>query len=117
MAIFSLGEVLFGSQKDDMARARAQKKDKAVNEALVSSYVERLVRIADRRAEFEAALSDIKSDEHLTAGDIIAIAHRYNKGGRKASSRATALAAISKRFVEIVRFHAKNKIAEKARPW
>jgi len=28
-----------------------------------------------------------------------------------------ALAAISKRFVEIVRFHAKNKVAEKARPW
>jgi len=28
-----------------------------------------------------------------------------------------ALASISKRFVEIVRFHAKNKVAERVRPW
>jgi hypothetical protein len=38
-------------------------------------------------------------------------------GGKKPSSKTMALAAISKRFVEIVRFHAKNKVAEKARPW
>jgi hypothetical protein len=53
----------------------------------------------------------------LKAPDVIAIAHRYNGGGKKPSSKTMALAAISKRFVEIVRFHAKNKVAEKARPW
>jgi hypothetical protein len=38
-------------------------------------------------------------------------------GGRKAPSKSAALKAISKRFVEIVRFHAKNKVAERVRPW
>jgi hypothetical protein len=117
MAIFSLSEMLFGSTQDDMARARAQKKDKAANDELISSYVERLTRAVERRPEFETVLSEIKSDSRLAASDVITIAHRYNQGGKKPSSKATALAAISKRFVEIVRFHAKNRIAEKVRPW
>jgi hypothetical protein len=117
MAIFGLGEI-FGFPKDDMAKARGQTKKKPVpNDKLVDGYVARLVAVGDQRPMFEVVLAEIKADERLTALDIVNIAHRYNQGGKKPSSKATALASISKRFVEIVRFHAKNKIAEKARPW
>lgn len=111
MGIFDLGSI-FGLN-DDMAKARASSAD----ERLVAEYVDRLVAVSVDRAAFDEVLAEIKGDKQLKAADVIAIAHRYNKGGTKAPSKAKALAAISKRFVEIVRFHAKNKIAEKARPW
>lgn len=114
MSMFGLGE-LFGL-KDDMARARAKKAD-ALNEQLIADYVERLNACQTDRTAFDGVFAALKADKQLKAADIITVAHRYNKGGTKASSRTMALAAISKRFVEIVRFHAKNKVAEKARPW
>jgi len=116
MAIFGLSEI-FGYPKDDMAKARGQKKERIVNDKLVDDYVARLARAGEQRPVFEVVLAEIKADDRLTALDIINIAHRYNQGGKKPASKTMALAAISKRFVEIVRFHAKNKVAEKARPW
>jgi hypothetical protein len=59
----------------------------------------------------------LESDSTLTSADLIAIASAYNKGGRKPGSKAAALAMLRKRFVEILRFHAKNKVADKVRPW
>jgi hypothetical protein len=100
-----------------MAKARGQRKQQVVEGVLVDDYVTRLVRAGELRPAFEVILAEIKSDSRLKAPDVIAIAHRYNGGGKKPSSKTMALAAISKRFVEIVRFHAKNKVAEKARPW
>lgn len=114
MSMFGLGE-LFGL-KDDMARARAKKAD-ALDEQLVGDYVERLIASKTDRASFDVVFNALKTDKQLKAADIVAIAHRYGKGGAKPSSKTMALAAISKRFVEIVRFHAKNKVAEKVRPW
>lgn len=111
MGIFDLGSIL--GLNDDMAKARAN----SAGEQLVGGYVGRLVAAATDRVAFEGVFAALKADKQLKAGDVIVIAHRYNKGGAKAPSKAKALAAISKRFVEIVRFHAKNKIAEKARPW
>jgi len=62
-------------------------------------------------------LAELEDDSTLTSADLIAVASAYNKGGKKPTSRAAAFALIRKRFVEIVRFHAKNKVAEKVRPW
>lgn len=116
MAIFRLGEIL-GYRKDDMAKSRGQKKQRAVDDKLLDDYVARLNRVGDQRPAFETVLAEIKADNRLKASDIVAIAQRYNGGGKKPSSKTMALAAISKRFVEIVRFHAKNKVAERVRPW
>lgn len=114
MSMFGFGE-LFGL-KDDMARARSKKAD-ALDERLVADYVERLNASKTDRAAFDVVFNEIKADKQLKAAEIVAIAYRYNKGGSKPSSKTMALAAISKRFVEMVRFHAKNKVAEKVRPW
>jgi hypothetical protein len=116
MAILSLSEI-FSFSRDDMAKPRGQKKQRVVDDKLLEDYVARLVRAGDQRPPFEAVLVEIKTDDRLKAADIVDIAHRYNGGGKKPSSKAMALAAISKRFVEIVRFHAKNKVAERVRPW
>jgi hypothetical protein len=116
MAIFVLSEIL-GYPKDVMAKARGQKKERVVNDKLIDDYAARLIRAGVQRPVFETVLADIKTDNRLTAPDVIKVAHRYNQGGKKPASKTMALAAISKRFVEIVRFHAKNKVAEKARPW
>jgi len=95
----------------------AIKSEQPIDQELVANYVEQLCDAKTQRAAFDHMFSELKSDKRLTAADTIAIAQRYNGGGKKPSSNAMALAAISKRFVEIVRFHAKNKVAEKARPW
>jgi hypothetical protein len=115
MSILSLTGV-FGYLKDDMAKARARK-SQVLDEALIGEYADRLVRAKIDRDAFEYIFADLKADTRLKALDIVAIAHRYSGGGKKPSSKAMALAAISKRFVEIVRFHAKNKVAERVRPW
>lgn len=110
MTIMNLG-ALFGLEKDEMGK-RAP-----LDEELVAEYVEQLKGARTNRAAFDHVFSDIKGDARLKAGDVVAVAHRYCGGGKKPSSKTMALAAISKRFVEIVRFHAKNRVAEKARPW
>ena len=84
MAIFSRSEI-FGLQRDDMAKARGQKKQRLVDNKLVDDYVDRLLRTGDQRPTFEAILTEIKSDERLRAADVIAIAQRYNGGGKKPS--------------------------------
>jgi hypothetical protein len=115
MSIFNLGGVL-DYLKDDMAKARARK-PQAINEALIDGYVDRLIRAKIDRDVFEEVFAELKADSALKAPDVVAIGQRYNGGGKKPSSKAMALAAISKRFVEIVRFHAKNEVAAKVRPW
>jgi hypothetical protein len=115
MSIFDLINV-FGTANDEMAK-KAAAKVKPRNERLVAEYCTRLAKTGTDRAAFEAVCSDFKGDDRLASADIIAIAHTYVGGGKKPSSRDTAYSAISKRFVEIVRFHAKNQVAAKARPW
>jgi hypothetical protein len=112
MAIFNFGEV-FGQLRGEMARSRKAKAD----EAKVSTYVNRLTAAKADRDVFETILAELVDTSAATAADLIAIAHSYNKGGRRPGSKSAALAMIRKRFVEIVRFHAKNKVAEKVRPW
>ena len=112
MAIFRFAEV-FGQLRNDMARGRKTKAD----ERKVSAHVSRLTAAKADRPVFETILADLEDDSTLASADLIAIASAYNKGGRKPTSRTAALALIRKRFVEIVRFHAKNKVAEKVRPW
>jgi hypothetical protein len=112
MAIFRFAEV-FGQLRGGMARARKTK----VDETKVAAYLSRLTAAKADRPTFETVFADLAADAAVTSADLTAIASAYNKGGRKPGSKAAALAMIKKRFVEIVRFHAKNKVAEKARPW
>jgi hypothetical protein len=112
MAIFRFGEI-FGQLRDDMAKARKTKADAAI----VAAYVDRLLAAKTDRPVFEITLAELQGASMVSSSDLIAIAHAYNKGGRKPTSRAAAFAMIKKRFVEIVRTANKNKVAEKARPW
>jgi hypothetical protein len=111
MAIFRLAEV-FGQLRDDMGKAR-----KKADERAVAGYVSRLTSAKADRPLFETILAEMEADTALASADLMAIASAYNRGGNKPKSKAAALALIRKRFVEIVRFHAKNKVAEKVRPW
>jgi predicted amino acid racemase len=115
MAIFSLSEVL-DYFKDDMARNRGQSKVADTDDRLLNGYVDQLVRAVDKPSS-DAVLESIRDDKRLSVGDVATIALRYNKGGKKPASKKAALAAIAKRALEIRHFHAKNRVAEKARPW
>lgn len=112
MTIFNFVEV-FGQRTDDMAKARKT----TVDEAKVAAYLSRLTAAKADRPTFEIVATELADDQALSSADLVAIASAYNKGGKKPGSRAAALGLIKKRFVEIVRFHAKNKVAEKVRPW
>ena len=103
----------FGLDTEEMARASKTK----VDEGRVTAYATRLSAAKMDRAAFDAVLRDLEADGALTSAELAAVAHRYNKGGKKPASKAKALDLIRKRFVEIVRTANKNKIAEKARPW
>jgi len=104
---------VFGLGKDEMVKSPKTK----ANDGRVSAYVVRLTAAKIDRPVFETIVSDLESASDVTSADLIAIAHRYNKGGKKPASKAAALAMIKKRFVEIVRTANKNKVAERARPW
>ena len=65
MAIFNLSEV-FGFLKDDMGRARGKKKERAANDELARSYVERFVQARTRKSDFELVLADLKADKRLS---------------------------------------------------
>ena len=69
------------------------------------------------RAAFDVALEAIKSDANVKQAEVIAIAHRYVGGGKKPATRTAAIAAVGRHFVDLIRSNAKNKIAEKVRPW
>jgi len=112
MTIFRLVEKL-GQLENEMAKAQKVKADSAK----VSSWVSRLAAAGSDRPRFEAVLAALKEDAEVASADLITIAHTYNKGGKKPASKNGAIALIKKRFVEIVRFHAKNRVAEKVRPW
>lgn len=112
MSIFRLGEV-FGLGRSEMAKSPKIKPD----EGRVAAYVGRLTGTKTDRPMFETVIRSLEGDTALTSADLIAIAHGYNKGGKKPSSRAASLALINKRFVEIVRTANKHKVAAKARPW
>jgi hypothetical protein len=112
MSISWLGEV-FGLGKDEMAKSTKTK----ANDGRVSAFVGRLSAAKTDRTAFETIVSELEGTEGLTSADLVAIAHRYNKGGKKPTSKVAAIAMIKKRFVEIVRTVNKNKVAERARPW
>lgn len=112
MSISWFGGV-FGLGDDAMAKASKVKAD----ERRVATHLARLTAAKTDRTAFEAALGDLESSGDITSADLVAVAHRYNKGGKKPTSKSAAVAMIRKRFVEIVRTANKKKVAERARPW
>jgi hypothetical protein len=118
MGIFDILRV-FGDSEDEMAKkAKKEIAVEAVDTAssLAVEFAGRLARAGTDKAAFELVLASLRVEKRLTARDVIDVAHAYG-GGKRTASKAAALAAISKRYVELVRFQAKNKVAEKARPF
>jgi hypothetical protein len=101
------------TSSEDMARAAS----KAIDEALVEDYASRLDAAATDHAQFDAIYKAVEADKALKSPELIAIARAYAGAARKLTSKKAALDAIRKRFVERVRFEAKNELAAKSRPW
>jgi len=116
MGMFDFARV-FGGSEDDMAKKAKIKKAAAEPSKAAQEFAARLARAGTDKSAFDSAFADLIAHKELAAMDVINIAHTYLGGGKKPTSKTAALSAISKRFVEIVRYHAKNKNAEKARPW
>lgn len=98
---------------DDMARIPKR----PVDAALVTEHLGRLKAARTDEACFNAAVSGLKQDGRVQSVDLVAIAKQYAGTARKITSKTTALDAIQKRFVELVRFEARNELAAKSRPW
>lgn len=103
---------VFGEASDEVAMAR-----RPIDRELVAKYLELLNAAGIDKDAFSVAIDSLNNDIDVRAAEIIAIATAYNRGGAKPSSKAKALAMLRKRHVELVRNAAKQKIAEKARPW
>jgi hypothetical protein len=113
MPIFSLKELFGSGEATDLARAR---RATPAPKELVDEYAARFHSSGLDREVFEAAFAALSGDTRLKSADVTAIAQRYARG-RRPRSRADGLAAIRKRFVEIVRSDAIRRNAEKTRPW
>lgn len=116
MGIFDFTRV-FGDSEDEMAKKAKQKKVAAEPSRLIADFTARFAKAGTDKEAFEGTLRALQSEGQLAATDVIMIAHAYAGGGKKPASKAAAYSVISKRFVEIVRYKAKNRIAEKSRPW
>jgi hypothetical protein len=113
MAIMDMiGRVFAG--ETEMAKSR---KLDSFNAEVVKTSVDRLVAAKLDRKAFDAVVDDLETDATLKAADLIEIAMRYAIPPRKLTSRAKALAAIGKRFGELVRTRDKNTRAGNTRPW
>jgi hypothetical protein len=102
--------------EDDMAR-RARATTSSDSTGLVTAYVTRLKAVGRDREAFERVFSEIRQDTRLAASDVSTIAIQFRGGGAKPGSKKAAIEVISKRFLELVRDHAKVVQAAKARPW
>lgn len=109
----------FGRRSDasdgDMARAAAHKD--GVDNKLVTRFVGLLAAAKTDKQAFEAALAALNADPRLKSPELVAIAKAYAGSSKRIGSKAAAIDAIRKRFVELVRFEAKNALAAKSRPW
>lgn len=104
----------------DLARAFTRSEDEVakkqgIGAEGVAKRVAQLKAAGTDAAAFDAALEQITADPHIKASELAEIATAYCL--RKVKSRAQALEALRKRFVELRRQQNKDKIAEKARPW
>src|SRR5215510_10418962 len=102
MTIFNFKDA-FDKFLGEMAKSRKA----TVDEALVAAYAERLRAAGGDRPAFENIFAELNA---LKATELGAIAQRYVGGGKKVNTKSAALAIIRKRFVEIIRFHSKNKV-------
>jgi len=102
------------SEDEEMVRSASKA---AVDQKLIKAYADRLTAARIDRAAFNAVVADVKGDRSVKSHELIAIAKAYAGASKKIGSKKAALEAIEKRFVELVRFDAKNALASKSRPW
>lgn len=114
----NLGWLSRRGESEDEAMARAQKARAAdLDTKLVASFAERLKGVGTDRDAFDTLIAEIERDARVKSAEFIAIAKAYAGASKKIGSRNAAADAIRKRFVELIRFDAKNELAAKSRPW
>jgi hypothetical protein len=97
--------------------ARALKKTHPGSDEIVASYVAALRNAVGNQVAFDGIVTELRASKELTAAKVIAISEKFALPSSRITSRSAAIAAISKRFVELMRFRNKNSIASKTRPW
>ncbi|MGF1650106.1 MAG: hypothetical protein ACFCUN_06625 [Hyphomicrobiaceae bacterium] len=97
--------------------ADATMRSAPINTEAVNHYAALLAEAKTDARAFEPLIAQIRSDKVLKAGDVVAIAKAFAGQGARVTSKKTALDAIERRFVELVRFDRRNAIAKATRPW
>jgi hypothetical protein len=100
-----------------MAKSKKPKAAKSSSEPrteLVDSYVGRLNAAGLHRAAFDQVVSDLQADKGARKVERLSIASKYV--GVRLPSKASPLAEIRRRFVELARFERTLEIAAKGTP-
>jgi len=113
MAIFQF----WAGAKEDTDSMAARKASAEVNENLAASYSESLVEAGADRDAFQQVIQRLRNDRAAGPAEFAIIAHNFGVSGKTLKSKTAAIAAIEKRFVEIIRFHKKNRVAAGTKPW
>ncbi len=72
-------------------------------QALVQVFVDRLVAAGANALAFDAVFDALQAEKSLKLTHVATIAQRYAPGIKRPASKTLAFAAISKRFVELVK--------------
>ena len=113
MAIFEL----WAGTKEQTDSMAARKSTAEIDSKLATAYSESLAEAGTSREAFEQIIERLKKDRSLGPAETVIVAQNFGIAGKKLTTKTAAIAAIEKRFVEIVRFHKKNRVAAGTRPW
>jgi hypothetical protein len=94
---------------------RSQAQRAPVKTEVVDRYLNRLRNAGLRTAEFESVISELQADKSAKKAEVLAIAFKY-AGPTPLRSRAAAIEAVRKKFVQIVRVEQELEIASKMTP-
>lgn len=102
---------------DETGDEMARQKRTDIDRTRIDEMARKLSAARTDRSSFEATYAELATDKRLSVEEIVAIALAYRNGGGKPTSKRSALEAIRKRFLELVRGQAQIAQASKARPW
>jgi hypothetical protein len=96
-----------------VAKRTKSKTPKTVSDGgnLVATYVSRLKAAGLQKSTFDEVFAALAADKLAKKGDVLTIASAYVGISLRARSRKDSLNMIEKKFVELVRFEEKQRIA------
>lgn len=105
------------SSTDSSSESECQLAKRPAQEQVVSQHLDALTAAGRDQHAFDRAIEALRTDATAKTPELIEIAKSYAGRGKKIGSQKVALEIIRKRFIELVRYDAKNKVAKHSRPW